>query len=64
MVVQKKDKSIRLCVDYRKLNASTPIDVYPMPRVDELLDRLRGAKFITTLDLARGFWQVPVVEKD
>ena len=35
-----------------------------MPRVDELLDHLGGAKFITTLDLARGFWQVPVVEKD
>jgi hypothetical protein len=40
------------------------MDAYPMPRMDDLLDRLGGAKFITTLDLARGFWQVPLVEKD
>lgn len=48
-------ESIRLCIDFRKLNASTPMDAYPMPRVDDLLDRLGGAKFITTLDLARGY---------
>ncbi len=55
MVVQKKDKSIRLCIDYQKLNAATPMDAYPMPRTDELLDRLGDAEYISTLDLARGF---------
>ncbi len=35
-------------------------DAYPMPRVDDLIDRLGGAKYITTLDLSRGYWQVPV----
>ena len=64
VVALKKDKSIRLCVDYRKLNAATPMDAYPIPRVDELLDKLGGSKFISTLDLARGYWQVPVAEED
>ena len=64
VVVPKKDGNIRLCVDFRKLNAVTPMDAYPMPRIDELIDRLRKAKFITTLDLARGYWQVPMSRKD
>jgi transposase InsO family protein len=64
VVARKKDGGIRLCVDYRKLNASTPMDAYPMPRTDELLDKLGNAKYISTLDLARGYWQVPMAEKD
>ena len=64
VVVPKKDGNIRLCVDFRKLNAVTPMDAYPMPRIDELIDRLGKAKFITTLDLARGYWQVPMSRKD
>ena len=64
VVARKKDGGIRLCVDYRKLSASTPMDAYPMPRTDELLDKLGNAKYITTLDLARGYWQVPMAEKD
>ncbi len=47
-VVKKKDGNIRLCVDYRWLNAITPVDAYPMPRTDELIDRLERP----TLDLA------------
>ena len=42
------------------MNTVTETDAYPMPRVDELIDRLGRAKFITTLDLIRGYWQVPV----
>ena len=64
VVAKKKDGSLRLCVDFRKLNAATPMDAYPMPRTDELLDKLGGSKFISTLDLARGYWQVPVAECD
>ena len=61
VLVRKKDGTLRFCVDYRKLNSQSKVDPYPMPRVDELIDRLGCAKFLTTLDLARGYWQVPMV---
>ena len=64
VIVKKKDGSLRICVDYRQLNSVTSIDAYPMPRIDELIDKLGKAKFITTLDLARGYWQVPMSEDD
>ena len=58
--VVKKDGSIRFCVDYRKVNEVSRFDAYPMPRVDELLDRLGTASFFTTLDLTKGYWQIPL----
>ena len=60
VLVKKKDNSLRLCVDYCKLNGLTPMDAYPMPRIDDLIDKLGKAKYITTLDLTRGYWQVPL----
>ena len=62
--VKKKDNTIRLCVDYRRLNSVSTMDAYPMPRVDDMIDQIGGAKFISTLDLTKGYWQVPVAEKD
>ena len=62
VMVKKEDGSLRFCVDYRRLKSVVTTDVYPMPRVDELIDRLGNAKFITTLDLTRGYWQVPMEE--
>ena len=64
VLVTKKDGSLRICVDYRRLNSVSQVDAYPMPRVDELLDRLGKANFIATMDLTRGYWQVPVAEQD
>ena len=62
VLVRKKDKSLRICVDYRKLNAVSQMEPYPMPRIEELLDRLGKASYLTTLDLANGYWQVLVKE--
>ena len=64
VLVKKKDGTWRFCVDYRRLNSVSRDDAYPMPRIDDLIDRLGGAKFITTLDLTRGYWQVPVSDAD
>ncbi|KAE8975284.1 hypothetical protein PF011_g24542 [Phytophthora fragariae] len=64
VLVRKKDGSVRFCIDYRLLNAITKKDVYPLPRIDDTLDNLHGAKRFTSFDLHAGYWQVPVAEKD
>ncbi|XP_048039104.1 uncharacterized protein LOC125263947 [Megalobrama amblycephala] len=60
VLVPKTDGSVRFCVDYRKVNTVSKFDAYPMPRVDELLDRLGTARFYSTLDLTKGYWQIPL----
>lgn len=62
VLVPKKDGTLRFCVDFSKLNAVSAFDPYPMPRVDELIERLGKAKYLTTLDLCKGYWQVPLTE--
>ena len=64
VIIRKKDDTIRLCVDYRKLNSETVMVAYPMPRVDDILDQVGQAKYITTLDPAKGYRQYPVAEED
>ena len=59
VLVPKPDGTIRLCNDFRKLNEISKFDAYPMPRIDELIERLGTARYISTLDLTKGYWQVP-----
>uniref|UniRef100_A0A8C3H7S2 ribonuclease H n=1 Tax=Chrysemys picta bellii TaxID=8478 RepID=A0A8C3H7S2_CHRPI len=60
VLVPKPDGSRRFCIDFRRVNAISKFDAYPMPRVDELLERLGEACYITTLDLTKGYWQIPL----
>ena len=58
VLVPKKDGTVRFCIDYRRLNAVSRKDVYPLPRIEDILSTLGEAKYFTTLDLATGFWQI------
>ena len=62
VLVRKKDGSWRFCIDFRKLNEVTVKDAFPLPQVADLVDSLSGHKYFSTLDLASGYWQVPVEE--
>lgn len=63
LLVNKKNGEKRLCIDYRALNKITIKDKYPMPRIEDLIDRLQGCKFFTSLDLKSGYYQIKMAEE-
>ena len=64
VVVRKKDGTARICVDYRCFNDVTKKDAHPLPRIDDIFDALRGAKYFSPLDVAHGYHQVSVDKSD
>ena len=64
VIVKKKDGDIRVCIDYRKVNAKNKFDAYRMPRIDEMLDNIGQSCYITMLDLVKSYWQVPMCAED
>ena len=64
VMLKKKDGSLHFCEDFRQLKAATIKDAHPLPRIDDLLDALHGARWFSTLDLKSGYWQVPIQERD
>ena len=64
LFAKKKDGGLRLCIDYRKLNAVTVKNKYPLPRIDDLFDQLRGARCFSKIDLRTGYHQLRVREQD
>jgi hypothetical protein len=64
LFVEKKDKELRLCVDYRPLNAVTIKNKYPLPRIDILFDQLAGAQVFSKIDLCSGYHQIKIRAKD
>ena len=63
VLTRKKDKSLRLCIDYRQLNNRTIKDAYALPRLEETLDYLSGSKYFTVLDMRSGYHQIEVADE-
>ena len=64
LFVPKKDGGLRLCVDYRPLNNITIKDRHPLPRIDEMQDRIRGAKYFTKLDITDAYYRLRIAKGD
>jgi len=64
LFAQKHDGSLRMCVDYRQLNKITIKNKYPLPNIADLIDKLQGARYFTSLDLLQGYHQIALQETD
>jgi len=62
-MVLKSDGTLRLCTDFRKVNAVTVPNRFPQPRVDDPLDRVGQSRFLTMFHMSHGYWQVPLDEE-
>lgn len=63
LLVPKQDNTYRFCTDYRRVNAVTVPDSFPLPRIDDCVDTIGAATFVSKLDLLKGFWQVPLTAR-
>ncbi len=63
LLVPKSDNTLRFCTDFRKVNAVTKSDSFPLPRMDDCVDQVGSAKFVSKFDLLKGYWQVPLTPR-
>ena len=63
VLVHKKDGGLQFCIDFRKLNNRTKKDAFPLPRMQETMESMVGARFFSTMDLKSGFWQVKMAKE-
>ena len=63
ILVPKSNGTYRMCTDYRKVNSVTKTDSFPIPRIDDCIDKVGNSKYVTEFDLLKGFWQVPLTDR-
>lgn len=63
VLVPKSDSAYRFCTDYRKINGLSKPDSFPLPRIEDCIDRVGAAKYVTKIDLLKGYWQVPLTPR-
>ena len=61
--MKKKDGTFRFCIDYRRVNAVSKKDAYPIPDIQDALDNLRGSRYFATIDLLSGYWQLGMTDR-
>ena len=62
ILVPKHDGGFRFCTDFRKVNDKTKSDSFPIPRIADCIDKIGNAKFVSTFDMLKGYWQVPLTQ--
>ena len=62
ILVPKHDGGFRFCTDFRKVNDKTKSDSFPIPRIADCIDQIGNAKFVSTFDMLKGYWQVPLTQ--
>ena len=62
VLVPKSDGTVHSCTDFRKLNALTKTDSFPLPRIEDCIKRIGKARYVTKLDLLKGYWQIPLTD--
>ena len=63
ILVPKHDGGFRFCTDFRKVNDKTKSDSFPIPRIADCIDQIGNAKFVSTFDMLKGYWQVPLTQR-
>ena len=63
ILVPKSNGTYKMCTDYRKVNSLTKTDSFPIPRIDDYIDKVGNSKYVTKFDLLKGFWQVALTDK-